>query len=207
MKLLVIGAGGKTGMAVVDQAVRRGLDVTALVHTYTSMPDGVHVVEGDATDAATVDAALAGQNAVIDTIGGATPYKETSLEATAARVLIAGMQRLGLRRLIAISALGVGDSKHNTSFVYDHLLMPTLLRGALPDKARMEAEITASPLDWTIVRPALLTDDEPIGSVRLYNPADGDTAHKIARDDLATFLLDQLTTDLHVGKAVTVATV
>ena len=155
----------------------------------------------------TIDRVVAGQDAVIDTIGGATPYKETSLEADTARVLIDAMQRLQVRRLIVVSALGVGDSRNNTSFVYDHLLLPTLLRGSTPDKAHMEREVTASDLDYTIVRPAILTDDEPTGKIKLYDPADGDTAHKISRDDLATFLLDQLTSTLHLNKAVTIATV
>ena len=207
MKLLVLGAGGKTGMAVVHQALARKLEVTALLRSWIETPKGVTVIEGDALDPATIDRAVAGQDAVIDTIGGATPYKETSLETDTARILIDSMQRLHVRRLIVISALGVGDSRNNTSFVYDHLLLPLFLRGSTPDKAHMEAEVTASHLDYTIVRPAILTDDEPTGKVKLYDPADGDIAHKISRDDLATFLLDQLTITLHHNQAVTIATV
>ena len=93
-----------------------------------------------------------------------------------------------MRRLLVISALGEGDSKNNTSFVYEHILMPTFLRGVLKDKAGMETAVSSSHLDWTIVRAALLTDDEPAGSVRVYPAAEGDIAHKIARADLAAFL-------------------
>ena len=185
MKLLVLGAGGKTGMAVVTQALARGLEVTALLHTWVEMPAGVNVIEGDALDQATIDRAVAGQDAVIDTIGGATPYKETSLEADTARILIGSMQRLNIRRLIVVSALGVGDSRNNTSFVYDHLLLPTLLRGSTPDKAHMEREVAASHLDYTIVRPAILTDDEPTGKVKLYDPAAGTLAKAVESTRMA----------------------
>ena len=207
MKLLVIGAAGKTGSAVVDQARSRGIEVTALIHTYSPMPDGIRVIEGDAADPAILDSAIAGQDAIIDTIGNEVPYKESSLETTTAHAILESMQRQNVRRLLVISALGVGDSKRNTSFVYDHLLMPTFLRGVVRDKTGMEREVSASNLDWTIVRPTLLTDDEPGGITKLYDPVDGDVAHKISRDDLARFLVDELTSDLHIHKAINIATV
>lgn len=207
MKLLIIGAAGKTGMDVLDQARTRGIEVTALVHHYAPFPEGVRTIEGDAADPEVLDRALAGQDAVIDTIGNQVPYKESTLETNTAHAILAAMERNGVRRLLVVSALGVGDSRANTSFVYDHILMPTFLRGVVPDKAGMEREVSASPLDWTIVRPALLTDDEPVGITKLYDPADGDVAHKIARAELARFLLDELSAGLHIRKAVNVATV
>jgi putative NADH-flavin reductase len=208
MKILVIGAAGKTGAAVVDQAVAAGHTVTAFVHNAeTYVRHDVQVAQGDALNPAEVTAALTGQEAVIDTLGGKTPYKESTLETDAARILIAAMQQANVRRLLVVSALGEGQSKANTSFVYEHLLMPTFLRGVLKDKAGMESEVTASNLDWTIVRAALLTDDEPTGSVRTYDADDGDVAHKITRSDLATFLVNELPRDTFSHKSVTVANV
>ncbi len=206
MKVLVIGATGKTGAAVVDQAIAAGHDVTAFVRnaaTYTRQD--VRIAEGDALDPQHIGAALDGQQAVIDTLGGKTPYKESTLETDAARILIAAMAEGSVRRLLVVSALGEGDSKANTSFVYEHILMPTFLRGVVKDKAGMEAEVSSSKLDWTIVRAALLTDDEPTGSIRTYDADDGDTAHKITRADLATFLVTELPRDTFSRKAVTVA--
>ena len=208
MKVLVIGAAGKTGAAVVDQAVAAGHDVTAFVHnaaTYTRQD--VRIAEGDALNPDHVRTALAGQQAVIDTLGGKTPYKESTLETDAARILIAAMAEGSVRRLLVVSALGEGDSKANASFVYEHILMPTFLRGVVKDKAGMEAEVSSSNLDWTIVRAALLTDDEPTGSIRTYAADDGDTAHKITRADLATFLVTELPRDTFSREAVTVANV
>ncbi len=72
MKVLVIGAAGKSGRAVVQQAVAAGHDVTAFVHETKGYLSGsnVRVVEGDATDRSAMDTAMLGQDAVIDTIGG-----------------------------------------------------------------------------------------------------------------------------------------
>ncbi len=208
MKILVIGATGKTGAAVVEQAVAAGHDVTAFVHNASAYTrQDVRIAEGDALNPTHVAAALAGQQAVINTLGGKTPFKDTTLETDAARILIAAMDQHAVRRLLIVSALGEGDSRANTSFVYEHLLMPTFLRGVVKDKAGMEAEVSTSTLDWTIVRAALLTDDDPTGSIRTFDADDGDTAHKITRGDLATFLVSELPRDTFSRKAVTVANV
>ena len=208
MKILVIGATGKTGAAVVELAVGAGHDVTAFVHDAGAyLREDVHVAEGDALNPDQVASALVGQEAVIDTLGGSTPYAPTTLETDAARILIAAMNQHGVRRLLVVSALGAGNSRANTSFVYEHLLMPTFLRGVLPDKAGMEAEVSSSDLDWTLVRAALLTDDEPSGSIRTYDADDGNIAHKIARGDLAAFLIRELPRNTFSRKAVSIANV
>lgn len=205
MKLVVFGAAGKTGGAVVEQAKAAGHEVTAFVRdasAYTAAD--VAVCEGDAGDPDAVSAALAGQDAVIDTIGGATPYKRTTLETDAAETIISAMQRNGVRRLVVTSMIGEGDSSANTP-AYDKLLLKTMMRGTTPDKAAMEQAVAASELDWVIARPAILNDDAATGDVRVYAADSKDKAHKITRQDLAAFLVAQLTSDEHLHSAVTIA--
>jgi putative NADH-flavin reductase len=104
MKVLVFGAMGKTGKAVVERAVDAGHEVTAFVRgSVEGSALNVRVAEGDATKRADVDSAMRGQEAVIDTIGGKTPWKETTLESSAARTIIASMQANRVRRLLATS--------------------------------------------------------------------------------------------------------
>ncbi len=206
MKVLVIGAAGKTGRAVVEQAVAAGHQVTAFVRQAKEYqgPAEVRVVEGDAADGGAMDAAVLGQDAVVDTIGGKTPYKATTLESSAAHTIIAAMQRQGVRRLVVTSMLGVGESTANAP-IYERLLVATFLRGADQDKALMESAVEASGLDWVILRPAILTDDPAAGNVRVFTPETGEKAHKITRADLAGFMVAQLTTDEHLHQAVAIA--
>jgi putative NADH-flavin reductase len=207
MKVLVLGAGGKTGGAVVQQAVAAGHQVTAFVHhagRYHSAA-GVTVKEGDATDADSVADAVAGQDAVIDTIGGKTPYKSNiTLEADVAKAVIAAMQRHAVRRLLVTSSIGVRDSIANSTMLV-RILTKTFLRGSTVDKAAMERDVEGSGLDWTIARPATLTDDPATGDVRVLDPATGEKAHKITRADLAVWLVAQLDNNDHAHRAVTVA--
>lgn len=204
MKVLVLGAGGKTGQRVVAEALGAGHEVTAFVREPAEFDDGVKLVVGDAMTAADVDGALAGQDAVIDAIGGKTPYKDSGLEASTARVLLAAMGNKGIRRLLVISALGVGDSGGQASFFYEHVLMNTMLRGVASDKGKMEQEVEAArDIEFTIVRPGLLTDDEDAPPLRVFTGEE--TAHKTARRDLARFLVAQVDSDQYSRQAVVVA--
>ena len=204
MKVIVFGAGGKTGSLVVDRALTAGHTVTVFVHDASQQPhSGVSVVSGDAQDKDAVRSAISGQNAVIDAIGGKTPYKTTDLESGAAQNIIAAMQSEGVRRLIVISMLGVGDSAEQTPFWYEHLLKPTFLHGATKDKTAMESEVSSSGLEFVIARPPILTDDAATGSVKVVR--EGEKGHKITRADLAQFLVDQLSNDQYLGQAVVIA--
>ena len=205
MKVLVIGAAGKTGTAVVEQAVAAGHEVTAFVQKadeYTA--SNVRVIEGDATDSVAINKAVSGQHAVLDTIGGKTPYKTTTLEETAAKTIIDSMQRNGVRRLVVTSMIGEGESKANAT-TYERLLVSTFLRGADKDKAAMESAVESSGLDWVIVRPAILSDDPAIGNVRVFSAESGEKVHKITRADLAAFMIAQLSSNEYLHQAVTIA--
>jgi putative NADH-flavin reductase len=208
MKVLILGAGGKTGKLVVEKALASGHDVTVLIHTPQDdkkhepvFPSKVTVFHGDVRNPTKLDQAMQFQQAVIDTIGGKKPFLNTDLETSAVKVVIDVMKRNEVKRLIVVSALGEGNSKAQTGFFYEHLLMPVFLRGIIPDKANMESEVEESGLDFIIVRPSILTDSEDTGKTHIAPP--GELAHKISRAGLAQFLADQLSSDQHLGQAVT----
>jgi putative NADH-flavin reductase len=204
MNVIVFGAGGKTGILVVERAIAAGHKVTVFLHAAAhEMPGEVRVISGDAADPAAVFKAISGHDAVIDVIGGKTPYKDTELERTAARNIVEAMQAEHVPRLIVVSMMGIGDSREQASFWYEHILMPTFLRGADKDKSAMEATVHDSGLEFVIARPPLLTEDLATGSVIVVTGEN--KGHKITRADLAHFLVEQLTSDQYLGQAVVVA--
>jgi putative NADH-flavin reductase len=206
MKVLVIGAAGKSGKAVVEQALVAGHDVTAFVHTTEGyVPDPhVRVITGDARDRSAMDSAMVGQDAVIDTIGGKLSFKTTTLEASAAGTIIASMQSSGVRRLMVISVIGAGESEANTNW-YERLFLSTVLRNEMKDKAAMEAMVDASGLDWIIFRLPFLSDDPATGNIHVFSPDSREVAHKLTRADLAAFMVAQLSSDEYLHKAVAIA--
>jgi putative NADH-flavin reductase len=156
---------------------------------------GAELIEGDVRDEETLARALNGCDAVISALGTGMGLREVDLLTVATRALIAAMTRAGVRRLICISALGVGDSRGHGGFVFDRLFQPLLLGPAYKDKDRQEAAIRASSLDWVVVRPAQLTSGPARGRIRATIDLAGVNGGKITRADVAQFIIEQLTTD------------
>jgi putative NADH-flavin reductase len=196
MKILVLGATGATGRLIVRDATASGHHVVALVRAKASSDlSGAEVIEGDVRDEGTLARALNGCDAVVSALGTGMGLREVDLLTVATRALVAAMTRSGVRRLICISALGVGDSRNHGGFFFDRLFQPLLLRPAYQDKDRQEAAIHASSLDWIIVRPAQLTNGARRGRIRATTDLADVNGGKIARADVAQFVVEQLTTD------------
>jgi uncharacterized protein YbjT (DUF2867 family) len=203
MKVLVFGASGKTGGLVVERALAKGHEVSVLVRDAGKFTvAGVRVIAGDATKRGDVLLAVKGQEAVIDTIGGTTPYKTTQLESASVLNMIEAMKAEGVRRLIVVSMMGLGESRAQAPAWYRYLLMTTFLRGSTKDKGAMEELVKASGSDYVIARPPILKDGAATGSVKVLGT--GETGHAITRADLADFLVDQVGSDKYLGQAVTV---
>ncbi len=208
MKILVIGAAGKTGQFIVSQALDRGHQVTAFVHDRDKYepPPGVEVFAGDVQNPSMVEKAMQNQQAVLDALGGHLPFKETTLETNGARAVIEAMRRAGVKRLLIVSAIGEGESAANAHNWYEKLIMPTLLRGVMKDKAGMESVVeNADDLDWTIVRAAGLHDTGSKGEIRVVTPESGEKVRFIAREDVARFMLDELTRNQYIHQAIGIA--
>ena len=203
MKVLVIGATGGTGRQIVREAAARGHEVVALVRSTAKAADlaGARLVQGDALDEAALFRALEGCGGVISSLGTAlSPFKPVSLLSSATTVLIAAMKRQGVRRLVCITGVGAGDSRGHGGFFYDRMLLPLLLRNVYADKDRQEAVVRASGLDWVLVRPTFLTDKPGRGAVRAATDLAGIHGGSIARADVATFVVGQLTDDTWLGR-------
>lgn len=197
MKVLVLGATGGTGRAIVAQLRARTHVPVALVRS-TARANGLDalLVEGDARDEAALDRALTGCDAVISALGTpASPFRRVTLLSTATRALVAAMRRRQVRRLVAITGIGAGDSRGHGGFVFDRIILPLLLRKVYADKDRQEALIADSELDWLVVRPAILNDKPRRGTVRALTDLAGFHGGTIARADVAAFVIDQLASD------------
>ena len=199
MKLLIIGATGPTGRELVQQAIAQGHEATALVRdtAKAAFSRPIRMIEGDVLDLASLKNAVAGQEAVISALGsGASgPFKKMTMLSEGTRNLVTAMRAKGVNRLISISGVGAGESKGHGPWFYNWLIQPLVLRGVYHDKTRQEEIVRASGLDWTLVRPAMLTNGLAKGpdAVRAITALDSVHVSTIRRADVAAFCLRELT--------------
>jgi uncharacterized protein YbjT (DUF2867 family) len=193
--ILVIGAAGFTGAAIVGEALRRGIGVVAYVRDKAKaagLPAGVRVVEGDGRDAAALAPALAGVDAVVIPAGG----RKDPVSAEIVKTAIPLLKQRGIGRLVAVSAYGAVDGRGFYAWV-----MKTAAKPVVADKVAMEQALRTSGLEWTAVRPGILTNGSPTGAVKAVDNAVLKGMPRISRADVAGFILDELQSPKFVGRA------
>lgn len=209
MKLLVIGATKGIGRLVVDEALRRGHQVRGMARSAETLPDaaGLEPYRGDALKPEDVRGALEGCDVVVQALGieagVAMIWREVTLFSRATEVLLEEMRETGLRRVIAITGFGAGDSKTAMSLP-ERLGHRFLLGKPYEDKDRQEAMLRASDADWTIVRPTILTNRPGRGRYKALTEREDWRNGLISRADVARFVLDEVEQDTHRRRAVVV---
>ncbi len=207
MKILVLGASRGTGALCVKSALAKGHAVGAFSRTPAKL-DVTHPaltkIAGDFHDAASVRGAVAGQDAVIicaspGSLG--TIKEQPDYFSRGTQCCIDAMKELGVKRLVVLSAHGVGDSKPAQSWFQRTFLIDRLLKGFFRDHEVQERLTQESGLDFVIARPTRLTNGKAKGKyVRTTElvrvPA------SISRADVADFLLEACESATWVGQRV-----
>ena len=163
-KLLVIGASSGIGLATVQAGLRAGWQVRAMARSAASISVAHPQLEkftGDALDPHAVELAVEGVDAVAQCLGVPLNLKlitgPITLFSEATRVLLPAMQKSGCRRLVAVTGFGAGASRASIQLL-QRPAFRLLFGKAYADKSLQEDMIKASLLDWTLIRPGVLTN-------------------------------------------------
>jgi putative NADH-flavin reductase len=196
VRLLILGATGPTGRILLDQALAAGHDVTALVRNASRLTvthPRLAIAVGDVTDSGTLESAMAGKDAVLSALGAGNSLRSEIVSRTMA-ALIPAMRAKGIKRVIFLSAFGVGETFEQANLL-QRFAYRTMLRRLFADKAKADAMLRASDLDWTLVYPTLLTNGACAGNHRSGERLAMKGMAKISRADVAAFMLAQLSSD------------
>ena len=207
MRLLVFGASGPLGRAITEAALAAGHQVTAFVRTPGRLGGhpGLREMTGDVLDAESVAVAVPGHDAVVSALGHSRPSPAGHDLHPGTAHIITAMKAAGVSRLIWISSHGVGDARGHSGFLFERVFVPCRLRAEFADKERQEAMVTASDLDWTIIRPARLTNGPTTGKLRAQPRLPVTIRDSISRPDVAQFVLGELEDGTHLFSTPTIA--
>lgn len=185
MRLLIVGATGRTGQQVKEQALTRGHSVTALVRSPSlKQTNGLRVVVADPCNAEELLPALAEQDAVISCLGqrpGGNPW----LVRDASKAMLDAIQKAEVRRFVIVSGALLFPSRNPLV-----LLLKKVMAQKLADAGASESVISAADVDWTIVRPPHLREGGQRMGYRVEAGIRPELTWGLQFRDLADCLLD-----------------
>ena len=147
-----------------------------------------------------VEIAIAGKEAVLSALGVKIGSPPGTIRSEGTKNIITAMTKFGVKRLICITSVGVGDSKPRSGFL-GNVLLPLFFKERFADVEKQEQLIQQSKLDWTIIRPSRLTDGSKTGSYKSGLQLSVGFRSTISRADIAAFMLQQLTDKTYLHKA------
>jgi len=204
MRVLIIGASKGIGLETTRQALGAGHYVRALARSATAISisnPSLEKMPGDALKPKDIEAALVGVDVVIQSLGVGLSdmFRPVHLFSEATRVLIAAMRSEGVKRLICVTGFGAGDSRASISCL-QRLPFQIVFGRAYDDKSLQEQLIKESELDWTIVRPGVLTSGPRTGHYQILSEASQWRNGIISRADVAEFLVRQIGDQTYIRK-------
>ena len=212
MKVTIFGATGFSGQAILADSIKQGHEVTILVRDASKIPikhQNLTIIEGNVLNPQTVASVLHHQEAVIQCLGvsGKGDGKPTTFISDATKIIVDEMQNQKIKRLIAMSNVGAGNSIAFQPWFFTKIILPYFmkwLKVIIEDKNRMEPIIMNSNLDWTIVRCPNIVDKPAKGTCNATLDGKG-LKLSITLPDLSKFMVDQLKQTAFIKQAPSVS--
>ncbi len=212
MKVIIFGATGFSGQGILAEALKQGHKVTILVRDASKIPirhQNLTIVEGNVLNTQTVASVLHHQEAVIQClgVGGKGDGKPSTFISDATKIIVDEMQKQNIKRLIAMSNVGAGNSIAFQPWFFTKIILPYFmkwLKVIIEDKNRMEPIIMNSNLDWTIVRCPNIVDKPAKGTCNATLDGKG-LKLSVTLPDLSKFMVEQLKQKAFIKQAPSVS--
>jgi len=170
--IIVFGASGGTGTEVINQSLEKNFGVTAVLRNpdaFEIKHDHLHIVKGDVLQLASFEKEMAGKDAVISCIGTGSNLKPTKVYSLGIENILNAMSTGNVHRLICISAGALEATREMGFFIrlLTKQVLQKILKNIYTDMQSMEKILTESNVDYTIMRPARLTNKKRTGKYRI----------------------------------------
>jgi uncharacterized protein YbjT (DUF2867 family) len=207
----LLGGSGRTGGHIIDYALSKGYTLTALVRDPTKVTPrvGLTVAQGTPTSRRDVDAAIGGADAVIVALNStrrsdtpwAKPVSPPRLMADSVANATGAMAARGIRRIVVLSASGVGDSLSRQPLPLRWMFTRTNLKYTYADHNLVDREIRETDTDWTLVRPVAFNKKPEAGKIAVTDIHGPKPSFSISRAAAAQFAVDVIDNGAHIHEA------
>jgi putative NADH-flavin reductase len=206
MKIAILGSTGFVGKVLIHKAVAAGYQIKTLARTPEKLEDirdKVEIVQGGVFTPSAIEETIKGTEAVLSTIGPpAGKQCDPKLYEKAMKEIVRSMDKYNIKRYIHIGGAGhEGGENENWTLNRRFLrLFLNLFGKQILVAKHLEWEVLkTSDLDWTLVRPPRIANEEASGN--LFADEKNLESLKVGVGDLTDFILDQITSKVWLRKA------
>ncbi|WP_112241524.1 NAD(P)-dependent oxidoreductase [Kribbella monticola] len=190
-KLLVFGAGGRAGRAVVEEARSRGHEVTAVVRDPSRYADLPGLVAGDVTSAADVERLSKGHVAVVAAVYDGASADPATFFTSTAESLVDGLTKAGVPRLLWVGLASILPTEAGV-LLMDTPSYPQEYRSFYLAHAAAANVFDVSALDWVSIAPSGDFNHADPTRTGEYRVLPADATNLISYADFAIALVDQI---------------
>jgi putative NADH-flavin reductase len=209
MNVAIFGASGATGKLLTERCLAAGHHVTALVRRPVNfaLRSKVKVVQGSAFDHAPVLETVEGADVVLSAVGAHSPLRNENVLPRVIPFIVDAMRQASVRRIIVLGSAGALPNSLNKQpewrrWMVENILYKTVLKWPVAEQISQSATLSHSNLDWTMVMPPMLTNGPARGHYRIDGDALPRNGSKIARADVADFMMQQIENPQWIKKGV-----
>lgn len=206
MNITVFGGTGTSGLLTIEKALKFGHHVKAYARNpekITLQHPNLTVVKGELDEYQKIEDSIRGANAVVSLLGPKAKSKDTVI-ANGYKYIVAAMKKNGVKRLVTAVSTSYRDPEDKFDFMVSFGIIMLKIIGAsiLKDIQEMGDVIRKSQLDWTMARLPMLKDSPATEKVHVGYTGDGRfNFFKLTREDLADFLISQLSGQSYLNQA------
>ena len=164
MKVILFGATGLAGSALLKHLLQAGFEVTAFVRTPSKIKEehaALQILEGDVLQGESVAAAIEGQDAVVSAISeGPTIVHHTQSKGVAN--IIKAMKQKGVQRIVAMGSVGI--LQRNVEQLVRDVGYPAAYYPISEEQYNVFQQLQRSSLQWTQVCPPMIVDKDGDGA-------------------------------------------
>jgi putative NADH-flavin reductase len=211
MKIALLGATGRTGKCIIEEALKRGHKISAIARNTEKLKDlNISITEGTPYDYETIARAITGCDAVINTLNIsrksdnpwsplAAPKDLISKSATHA---LKAMEKAGIKRFVALSTIGAGRSWKKAPGILKFIVSISNLKHAFLDHGKQEEILEKSSMDYTICRAPMLSKEiNSTGAVATAEEKKPASA-VLSRNSAAEFFLDIIENNNYIRETI-----
>ena len=207
----LLGGSGRTGGHIIDHALGKGHTLAALVRDPAKLTPraGLTAVQGTPMNRSDVDGAIDGADAVIVALNStrrsdtpwAKPVSPPRLMADSVANATAAMTARGIRRIVVVSAFGVGDSLSRQPLLIRWMITRTNLSYTYADHNLVDTEIRNTDTDWTLLRPVAFNKEQGAGKIAVTDIHGPRPSFSISRPAVAHFAVDVIDDGAYIRQA------